>query len=42
MRIAVQEVAAGTTSITIQNESGQPDSGAIAQKIARLIFDELK
>jgi outer membrane protein assembly factor BamC len=42
MRIAVQEVAAGATSITIQNESGQPDSGAIAQKIARLIFDELK
>ena len=42
MRIAVQEVAAGATSITIQNESGQADSGAIAQKIARLIFDELK
>ena len=42
MRIAVQEVAAGATSITIQNESGQADSGAIAQKIARLIYDELK
>jgi outer membrane protein assembly factor BamC len=42
MRIAVQEDGANRSSITIQNESGQTDSGAIAQKIARLIYDELK
>jgi outer membrane protein assembly factor BamC len=42
MRISVQETAANRSSITIQNESGQADSGAIAQKIARLIYDELK
>ena len=42
MRVAVQEQAANRSLILIQNESGQADSGPVAQKIARLIYDELK
>jgi outer membrane protein assembly factor BamC len=42
MRISVQEQGASSTRITIQNESGKDDNGAVAQKIARLIHDELK
>lgn len=42
MRISVQEEGANSTRITVQNESGKADNGPIAQKIARLIHDELK
>jgi outer membrane protein assembly factor BamC len=42
MRIAIQEQEANRSLILIQNESGQTDSGPVAQKIARLIYDELK
>jgi outer membrane protein assembly factor BamC len=42
MRIAVQEQSPTQTSITVQNESGQADTGEVAQKIARLIYEELK
>ena len=42
MRISVQEESANRSRISVQNEAGQADSGAVAQKIARLIFDELK
>ncbi|MEY2804686.1 MAG: outer membrane protein assembly factor BamC, partial [Pseudomonadota bacterium] len=42
MRISVQEESGSRSRISVQNESGQADSGAVAQKIARLIYDELK
>jgi outer membrane protein assembly factor BamC len=42
MRVAVQEESANRSRIQIQNESGQADAGEVAQKIARLIYDELK
>lgn len=42
MRVAVQEQSPNLTQITVQNESGQADSGEVAQKIARLIYEELK
>jgi outer membrane protein assembly factor BamC len=42
MRVAVQEQSPTQTSITVQNESGQADTGEVAQKIARLIYEELK
>ncbi len=42
MRISVQEESANRSRIAIQNESGQADNGPVAQKIARLIHDELK
>ena len=42
MRVAVQEQSPNLTQITVQNESGQADTGEVAQKIARLIYEELK
>jgi outer membrane protein assembly factor BamC len=42
MRILVQEESNTQTRISIQNESGSADNGPVAQKIARLINDELK
>ncbi len=42
MRISVQEESGNRSRISVLNESGQADQTAVAQKIARLIFDELK
>jgi outer membrane protein assembly factor BamC len=42
MRVAVQEQSPNLTLISVQNESGQADAGEVAQKIARLIYEELK
>ncbi|MDI9331962.1 MAG: outer membrane protein assembly factor BamC [Alphaproteobacteria bacterium] len=42
MRIAVNEENPNRSRIAVQNESGQADNGAVAQRIARLIHDELK
>lgn len=42
MRIVVTEQSPSSSRIAVQNESGQDDTGSVAQKITRLIYDELK
>jgi outer membrane protein assembly factor BamC len=42
MRIVVTESGPNASRIAVQSESGQADKGPVAQKIARLIHDELK
>lgn len=42
MRIVVSESGPNASRIAVHNESGEPDKGPVAQKIARLIQDELK
>ena len=42
MRIVVAELTPSSSRIEVQNESGQADTGAVAQKIAQILVDELK